>query len=136
LLNRDHREGVGVKTIFVLDDDQEQAELLAQALMAKRWNVRAYSDPIRALAALNAEGADLIVADLSMPWIDGGDVVASARIRRPGLKVILVSGYARGEEIARRYHVPFFAKPVDLEALRRAAEQALRETPGEQDVQI
>jgi two-component system cell cycle sensor histidine kinase/response regulator CckA len=114
-----------VKTIFVLDDDQDQAELLAQALASKHRRVRAFSDPIRALAALNEEGADLLVADLSMPWIDGGDVVASARLRRPGLKVILVSGFARGYEIARRHGVEFFPKPIDLEALRAATQQAL-----------
>jgi DNA-binding NtrC family response regulator len=115
----------GVKTIFVLDDDQEQAELLAQALSCKAWRVRAFSDPIRALAALNTEGADLLVADLSMPWIDGGDVVASARLRRPSLRVILISGYSRGAEIAKRYNVPFLAKPIDLDALRTATQQAL-----------
>jgi DNA-binding NtrC family response regulator len=114
-----------VKTIFVLDDDEEQAALLAQALSSSTWKVRAFSDPIRALAALNTEGADLLIADLSMPWIDGGDVVASARVRRPMLRVILVSGYARGAEIAHRYGVPFFAKPIDLAALRRTVEAGL-----------
>jgi DNA-binding NtrC family response regulator len=114
-----------VKTIFVLDDDADQAELLAQALASKNWEVRAFSDPIRALAALNADGADLLVADLSMPWIDGGDVVASARIRRPTLRVILVSGFARGAEIAQRHGIPFFPKPVDLDALRHTTAQLL-----------
>ena len=115
-----------VKTIFVLDDDQEQAELLARALASKDWRVRAFSDPIRALAAINTEGADLLVADLSMPWIDGSDVVASAKLRQPGLKVILVSGFARGPEIARRHGVPFFHKPIDLDALREATRRSLR----------
>jgi DNA-binding NtrC family response regulator len=114
-----------VKTIFVLDDDEEQAELLAEALASKSWTVRAFSDPIRALAALNSEGADLLIADLSMPWIDGGDVVASARVRRPTLKVILVSGYPRGADIADRYRIPFFAKPIDLDALRKAVDRVL-----------
>src|SRR5262249_44478884 len=116
---------VVVKTIFVVDDDQDQATLLAEALSSRAWRVRAFSDPIRALAALNADGTDLLVADLSMPWIDGTDVVATARINRPELKVILISGYARGAEIARRFGVPFFAKPVDLSALRVAALAAI-----------
>ncbi len=115
-----------MKTIFVVDDDQDQAELLAQALTTRACRVRAFSDPIRALAALNADGTDLLVADLSMPWMDGGNVVASARIKRPGLKVILVSGYASGVEIARRFGVPFFSKPIDLDALRQAAHAAIR----------
>jgi len=117
-----------LKTIFVLDDDQEQADLLARALACSQWKVRAFSDPIRALAALNSEGADLLVADLSMPWIDGADVIASARLRRPELKVVMISGFSRGAEIARRHNVAFFPKPVDLDKLRSYAEQALADS--------
>ena len=74
-----------MKTIFVLDDDPEQAELMAQALTGRGRRVRAFSDPIRALAALTLDGATCSIADLSMPWIDGKDVVASARLRKPDL---------------------------------------------------
>ena len=114
-----------VKTIFVLDDDQDQAEALAEALACESCRVRAFSDPIRALAALNADGTDLLVADLSMPWIDGASVVASARVKRPQLKVILVSGFENAAEVARQHGLPFFAKPVDLPRLREAALAAL-----------
>jgi DNA-binding NtrC family response regulator len=119
---------VSVRTIFVLDDDPDQAELLAQALAGRGRRVRAFSDPIRALAALTSEFADLLIADLSMPWIDGKDVVASAHLRRPDLRVFLVSGYARGAEIAAEAGVPFFAKPVDLTELRAAVDRVLEET--------
>lgn len=114
-----------VKTIFVLDDDPEQAELMAQALTGRGRRVRAFSDPIRALAALSLDGADLLIADLSMPWIDGKDVVASAQLRKPDLNIFMVSGYPRGAEIAAEEGVPFFAKPIDLQKLRDAVDEAL-----------
>jgi len=114
-----------VRTIFVLDDDPDQAEVMAQALAGRGRRVRAFSDPIRALAALSSEVADLLIADLSMPWIDGKDVVASAHVRRPDLRVFLVSGYPRGAEIAAIEGVPFFAKPIDLKQLREAVDRAL-----------
>src|SRR5687768_1715837 len=114
-----------MKTIFVLDDDQDQAELLAEALSGETCRVRAFSDPIRALAALNADGTDLLIADLSMPWIDGAEVVASARVKRPQLKVILISGYEQAAEIAKRHGLTFFAKPLDLPRLREAALKAI-----------
>src|SRR5262245_52592099 len=100
--------GSHVKTIFVLDDDPDQAEVMAQALAGRGRKVRAFSDPIRALTALANEGADLLIADLSMPWIDGKDAVQSARLRRPHLPIILVSGYPRGAEIAAEQNVQFF----------------------------
>jgi DNA-binding NtrC family response regulator len=116
-----------VKNIFVLDDDPEQAEVLAQAIAQYGRRVRAFSDPIRALAALSSDGADLLIADLSMPWIDGKDVVASAHLRLPHLPIFLVSGYARGAEIAAAEGVRFFPKPIDLAALRKAVERALED---------
>lgn len=120
-----------MRTIFVLDDDPDQAELLAQALAGRGRRVRAFSDPIRALAALSVDGADLLLADLSMPWIDGKDVVASAHLRRPDLPIFLVSGYARGADIAAAEGLQFFAKPVDLDALRNAVDTVLQERAGQ-----
>jgi DNA-binding NtrC family response regulator len=118
-----------VRTIFVLDDDPDQAELLAQALCGHGRQVRAFSDPLRALAALTDERADVLVADLSMPWIDGKDVVASAQLRQPELAIFLVSGYPRGAEIAAAAGVPFFPKPVDLDRLRAAVDALGLRTP-------
>jgi two-component system, NtrC family, C4-dicarboxylate transport response regulator DctD len=126
MLGASREGGRPVITLFVLDDDPEQAELMAQALTGRGRRVRAFSDPIRALAALSLDGADLLIADLSMPWIDGKDVVASSRIRKPELKIFLVSGYPRGAEIAAEEGVPFFAKPIDLNKLRAAVDAALQ----------
>ena len=114
-----------MKTVFVVDDDPDQAEIMVQALSDAQTQVRAFSDPIRALTALATEDADLLIADLSMPWLDGKDVIRSARQRRPSLDIILVSGYARGFDIAQEAGIRFFQKPVDWEALRAAVRQAL-----------
>jgi DNA-binding NtrC family response regulator len=107
------------RQILVLDDDAEQAELLAEAIASHAWEVRIFSDPIRALSTLQSEGVDLLIADLSMPWMDGGDVVSSARLRRPLLFVILVWVLAGGAAWGGRHDVTFFAKPVDLDGLRK-----------------
>ena len=106
-----------MRTIFVVDDDPDQAEVLAQALSGRGRRVRAFSDPIRALAS---ERADILIADLSMPWLDGAQVVSAARAHRPDLAIILISGYARGAQVAQDESLPFLAKPIDLEQLRGA----------------
>ncbi|MCS6914443.1 MAG: response regulator [Myxococcales bacterium] len=113
------------KVIFVIDDDPDQAELLAHMVGERGRRVHVYTDPIRALATLNQQGADLLIADLSMPWIGGEDVIAAARDRWPQLHIFLVSGYARGAEIAARRGIRFFAKPIDFAQLRQAVNQVL-----------
>lgn len=118
-----------MKTIFVVDDDADAAEVMAQALAGRDRQVRAFADPIRALAALSADGADLLIADLAMPWLDGKDVLASARLRRPSLQILLVSGMPGASEVAAQENVPFFSKPVDLDRLRRAVDDALKGRP-------
>jgi FixJ family two-component response regulator len=64
-----------------------------------------------------------------MPWIDGKDVIASARQRQPELTIFLVSGYPRAAGIANEAGVRFFSKPVDLDVLREAVQEALSSTP-------
>src|SRR5215203_1846059 len=107
-----------MKTVFVVDDDPDQAEIMMQALVGPHRRVRAFSDPIRAMGELANQHADVLIADLSMPWINGKEMIACARLWRPGLVIILVSGYARGTEIAQESGIRFFAKPVDLVELR------------------
>ena len=118
-----------VHTIFVVDDDPDQAQLLATALSADGRRVRAFSDPIRALASLTSEPADLLIADLSMPWLDGAQIVESAREHRPELDIILVSGYSRGAEVAAAHGLRFFGKPIDLDRLRAAVQAILTGHP-------
>ncbi len=116
-----------MKIVFVVDDDPDQADIMVQMLLAPDRQVRAFSDPLRALQALANEPADLLIADLSMPWIDGKDVITTARHHRPSLAIFLVSGYARGAEIAEEAGIRFFQKPVDIHVLRSAVEAVLKD---------
>ena len=114
-----------MKTILIVDDDADEAELLAEGLAGPGRLVRAFSDPMRALAALEREPADLVIADLSMPWITGREVAGTVLERCPRCKLFLISGHDEGEAVGKSMGVPFFAKPIDLSRLRRAVDQAL-----------
>lgn len=114
-----------MKNVIVLDDDPDQVDILVQALGSKQRQVRGFSNPLRALSELDHDPPDVFIADLSLPWIDGEDVMACVRRRRPDLRVFLVSGHERGAEVARASGIPFFLKPVDLNVLSRAVDQAL-----------
>lgn len=115
-----------MKSVFVLDDDPDQADIMVQALCGAERQVHGFSDPLRAMYALQKNKPDLLIADLSLSWLDGKDVIKSVRQWHPELLVFLVSGYSRGAEIAEEAGIPFFLKPVDLSVLRKEVEKALQ----------
>jgi DNA-binding NtrC family response regulator len=113
--------------VVVLDDDPVIGAAVAQALEERAGaRVRVFDDPIQALEALAQERADLLITDLSMPWMDGDSVVASARRAQPDLDVIVMSAYGRGARVAQARGARFLRKPIDVRALVEAVGAAER----------
>ena len=81
--------------LAVADDDPFVRALLAEQLRAADYDVTACPDAAMALALLDVgERFDLLIADLSMPGMDGIALINEARLRRPGMPAILLTGYA------------------------------------------
>jgi signal transduction histidine kinase len=87
-------EGCG-RQVMVLDDDEPMGLVSAQLLERAGYRVRVFSDPERALDALRAapEACDVLVTDFNMSGRNGLDVVRELAALRPGLPVVLSSGY-------------------------------------------
>jgi signal transduction histidine kinase/CheY-like chemotaxis protein len=88
------RAGRGERVIY-LDDDAVMA-MLAEALLGRDgYAVRSFTDAHAALAAVREapEGVDLFVTDYNMPELSGLDVVRVLHEIRPGLPVIISSGF-------------------------------------------
>jgi signal transduction histidine kinase/CheY-like chemotaxis protein len=86
--------GRGERVIY-LDDDAVMA-MLAEALLGRDgYAVRSFTDAHAALAAVREapEGVDLFVTDYNMPVLSGLDVVRALHEIRPGLPVIISSGF-------------------------------------------
>ena len=116
-----------MKTILIVDDDADEAEILAHGLSCEGRLVRAFSDPMSALSVLEAEVVDVMIADVSMPWMSGCDVACVVRRRWPDCKMFLISGVDKAEMLAAGAGIPFFSKPVALDQLRHAVAAALGE---------
>jgi DNA-binding NarL/FixJ family response regulator len=59
------------------------------------------ADGAAALEALGAGAVDVLVLDLTMPGVDGFEVLQRARAERPGLKVLVLTMHADAEYVAR-----------------------------------
>jgi signal transduction histidine kinase/ActR/RegA family two-component response regulator len=81
--------------LMLVDDDATVRDTLAEQLEDAGYAVLQASDGEDALALLDGgEAVDLILSDLSMPGMDGVDLIAAAQRRRPGLPAILLTGFA------------------------------------------
>ena len=117
--------------VLVVDDDATFRASLAR--WVARWGAgveTAYSGP-SALAPLAHGGVDLMILDMHMAPMDGGEVLAAMVAQQDRTPVIVVSGLpvdevlARVAEVARAPVVTVLEKPIWWSELRAALERAL-----------
>ncbi len=99
-------------SILVVEDDPAVLDVLTDALTEEGYRVRRAEDGVVALEEVGREPPDLVIADVHMPRLDGGQLVR--RLREWNLPVVLLSGDANW---ARTPGVAFVPKPFDLDHL-------------------
>ncbi|WP_316976025.1 response regulator [Shumkonia mesophila] len=84
-------------TILVVEDDPAVRQAAVWVLRLFGYDIREAEDGPSALDALEKEaGIDLMFSDLVMPRaMNGVELAREARRRRPGLKVLLTTGYSQ-----------------------------------------
>jgi CheY-like chemotaxis protein len=115
------RSLVGLK-ILVVDDEPDTLEMFQDALEAAGADVRSAATGSAALTLAEAWPPDLIVTDLGLPGMDGYELLAAIRAKRPAIAcpVVAVSAYARLDDRSRALAAGFqahVAKPIEPPAL-------------------
>jgi signal transduction histidine kinase len=117
-------------TILVVEDEADVREVLAAELTNFGYRVLTAGDGPEALEVLGQESSiDLLFSDVVMPHGMTGDVLArEAQRRRPGLKILLTSGYPPSELRERQSPGEFrvLQKPYRIEELLRVIGERLR----------
>jgi PAS domain S-box-containing protein len=87
----------GAETVLVVEDEAALRAYTSEILRELGYRVLEAPDGAAALAALaEAPQIDLLLTDVVMPGgLDGRQLAEAARRRRPGLKVLFMTGYAR-----------------------------------------
>jgi CheY-like chemotaxis protein len=81
-------------TILAVDDDDEIRRLVSEVLSRAGFRVLSAESGESALEILNAgEQVDVLLTDVVMPGLGGRGLVRRAKQLRPGLRVIMASGY-------------------------------------------
>jgi PAS domain S-box-containing protein len=114
--------------ILLVEDEPGLRDIARRVLARAGFEVTAAAAPDEAILAAESmtEPIDLLLTDVVMPGMRGPELAIRLRASRPGLRVLLVSGYA--EEIvegARDDSLPFLAKPFSAESLLAAVDAAI-----------
>jgi two-component system cell cycle sensor histidine kinase/response regulator CckA len=133
VLDKDLR---GVESILLVDDDLRVRDLTQAVLERLGYTVLLAEDGRKALAVLQArEGhqgdgrpVHLVLTDVIMPGMNGRDLVAKVSETYPGVRALLMSGYAEDAVASRdvlEARVNFLQKPFTVVALARKVRETL-----------
>ena len=110
--------------VLLVDDQEYVLRPLIRALEMAGYTVHAAGNGRQALAMLDEQPFDIVVSDVIMPEMDGVELEAEVRRRKPGLPMILMTGYV---EAARELPpgVPVLLKPFKARELCLRIDQLL-----------
>ena len=121
------------KKVLIIDDEVAFTNIVKLTLEGKgNYEVSVVNDPLTAIAAARKFWPDIIVLDVVMPQLDGGEVHTKLR-DDPILKripVIFLTAIVRQKEVDEHQGMIggsfYLAKPVSADGLMKAIEDHIR----------
>ena len=112
--------------ILIVDDEPEVAEVLAKSLSRQGHKTSTVNSGQEALSRIEDSNVDAMFLDVSMPGMNGLEVLQEVKRRRPTLAVVVITGHASEheiDEVRRLGAVDVIAKPAALTHYHRAIER-------------
>lgn len=119
--------------ILVVDDESSVRELITAVLSRCGYRVLVAAHGIEAMALYTPRATEiaLVITDLSMPEMGGGDLATALSRLNPGVRVLFISGAGGAPGV--QDNVPpgsrILTKPFAVEKLAAAVGEALATTP-------
>ena len=106
----------GNQTILLAEDTDEIRHMLAEALYKNGYRVLEAGDGMEALKIIDsyAGSIDILITDVRMPLLSGLDLIRDLKPRRPGTRVLAISGWT---DAVLDPGIPFLQKPFTLTTL-------------------
>jgi HD-like signal output (HDOD) protein len=116
-----------MKDILFVDDDRDLLDSVRARLYKHRhdWNMQFVVSGDEAIAAMEKHRFDLVVSDVRMPGMDGGQLLTVVKQRWPNAMRIIVSGYSDPVQAVRLTSLAhqYVAKPCDGRELENIIER-------------
>jgi DNA-binding response OmpR family regulator len=128
---------MGEHCILVIEDQEDLAELYESTLKKAGYQVRNAFTGEEGIAEFQANGADVVLLDMTLPEMHGTQVLREIRAVNASVPVIVVTAEENDQlrEQCERLGVhDYLAKPVNYDALLTAVQLALEAAPEEAEV--
>jgi len=90
--------------VMVVDDEKLSRETTAQQLRGAGYTALIAADAAAALALLERNSVDVVLADLRMPGTDGLALLDQIKQRFPAVEVLIMTAYATVESAVAAMH--------------------------------
>jgi len=114
--------------IMLIDNEVGLCRMMEAVLRDHGHRVKAYTNPVQAVADFSAGDYDLIITDIKMPEMDGLEVLKHIRNRDPEVPVIMITAFATVEmsiQALRQGAYDMLTKPFEPEELLYRVKNAL-----------
>jgi len=114
--------------VLIVDDEKNIREGLGASLEMDGYNIALASTGTEALAVMEREYTDLVIADLKMPEMGGEELLKHISSAYPTIPVIILTGHGTIEsavQAMRNGAYDFLTKPVNLNHLSLLVKRAL-----------
>lgn len=125
--------GPDMAEILVVDDDDVIRETLCE-LLAADYSCQTAETAEEALAKLEAQRFDVVLTDISMPGLNGTELLQRVVENYPGTPVIIISGHSDQDHAQRlidRGAFDFLLKPFRLEVVEESVRRAIDQNQGQ-----
>ena len=123
---------------MLVEDDSGVRSLLGFVLLREGWKVAAAADGMDAIAQLEQALPDVILLDMTMPGLDGWDVLAR-RAAEPTWRhvpvIVMSANHLHAKAVLDLGATSFLPKPFSIDQLRQALLEGLPPAESRRDLQ-
>ena len=123
------RRGRSGESVLVVEDDSDVRDYVVETLASLGYKVFEASEAESALRLLDENpSVHLLLTDVVMPGMNGRKLAEEARLRRPDLKILYMTGYSRNAIMHQGRldnGVDLLQKPISSEQLASAVRKML-----------
>ena len=118
--------------ILVVEDEKKLAELISRSLRAERYAVDTAHDGAAAWVLIETYDYDLLILDLMLPGLDGGELLRRTRRKNPHVPILILTARDAMDEKVRQFEAgadDYLTKPFAFAELSVRVKALLRRGP-------